>query len=129
MITERTAPILIVEDDEAFTDMLRMALEEAGYSVATAVDGSEALQYLRREEPPCLILLDLMMPGVDGVAFRREQRWDPERGQIPVVVLTALRPDPERLSALAPAAYLTKPFELRELIEVVERLCGDSRPE
>lgn len=115
--------ILIVEDEESLRNVLQTTLEQEGYSVATASDGGEALRHLRSSERPDLILLDLVMPGVDGMAFRREQRWDPERGEIPVIVVSAIAPEPDELRALAAADYLTKPFDMHRLLEVVARHC------
>lgn len=123
-MTRDIAPhILIVEDEAPVRQLLATALQSAGYTVSTAEEGSEALQRLRSGPAPNLILLDLALPGLDGGAFRAEQRWDPEHGDIPVVVISGTPPDPEHLAHLAPAAYVTKPFDLAHLLELVAGLC------
>jgi CheY-like chemotaxis protein len=81
--------ILLVEDDLAIHDSLGESLEQSGYLVIAAVDGREALALLRSGVRPSAILLDLMMPVMDGWDFRQEQRRDPALRDIPVVVITA----------------------------------------
>jgi CheY-like chemotaxis protein len=97
---------------------MRMVLEWEGYRTACAADGWEALDYLRAGGRPSLILLDLMLPGLDGWQFRREQRRDPALAAIPVVVVSVLN------AADCPeaAAHLRKPFAVEELLEAVRRL-------
>jgi CheY-like chemotaxis protein len=81
--------VLIVDDDAAIRDALTTLLKDEGYYVATASNGVEALDTLRRGLRPCAILLDLMMPVMDGWDFRAVQRQDPVLSQIPVIVVTA----------------------------------------
>jgi len=90
-----------------------------------AANGQEALDYLRRHEPPCLILLDLAMPVMDGQAFLAEQRKEARLAAIPVVALTGLD-DPVTTRELEPlvAATLVKPITLPEVRKMVERFCG-----
>ncbi len=109
--------VLIVEDDLDIRESLAELLELQGYGVLQAHDGRAALDVLAAGARPGLILLDLMMPGMDGATFLEEQRARPELAQIPVVVLTAARVD---LSALAPTAVLLKPVVLEELWQVLE---------
>src|SRR5438128_11923290 len=102
--------LLLVEDDPAILHPLRDLLELEGYSVVTAQDGIEALARLRTEKP-ALIILDLMMPNMDGWEFRTRQLGDPSLSSVPVVVLTA---DPRAHSnskALGDAIVLRKPFD------------------
>src|SRR4051794_28574938 len=81
--------ILVVDDDPDLRDTLGQILEDEGYSVAAASNGREALAYLRERPAPSLILLDLMMPVMDGWQFRSEQRLDSVLAKIPVLVISA----------------------------------------
>lgn len=112
--------ILIIDDDEAVRDALAMVLADEGHSVATAVNGLEALHYLKAaSERPDLILLDVMMPVMDGYQFRIEQRKDQALASIPVLVLTAGTAE-ARLSAMAANGYLRKPINLQTLLSIVD---------
>jgi CheY-like chemotaxis protein len=120
-----TARILLVEDDPALRTALAEVLADAGYDVACANDGRDALSQLGACAAPSVILLDLAMPVMDGWSFRAAQRRDPRLASIPTVVLSgSLGADPRALEELEPAAALTKPFELDRLIETVQRLCA-----
>src|SRR5262249_1755713 len=81
--------VLVVDDDSDIRGALCELLEDEGYRVVAASNGEEALVYLNSRERPCVILLDLMMPVMDGWEFRRQQQKDPRWSQIPVVVITA----------------------------------------
>ncbi len=120
---ERSA-ILIVDDDPGVLEVLETLLSEEGYPVATAWNGREALSYLARGEAPSLILLDIMMPVMDGYAFRAAQRANPLLSAIPVVVLSAGERS-ERITAMSPAAYLKKPFDVDALLALVTKYCGE----
>jgi CheY-like chemotaxis protein len=116
----RRKTILIIDDDEAVRDALVMVLSDEGYPVATAVNGLEGLRYLKAaKETPDLILLDVMMPVMDGYQFRAEQRKDPALAAIPVLVLTAGAADPQ-LAGMAANGYMRKPINLTTLLTVVE---------
>src|SRR5262245_27414520 len=116
-----TGPVLIVEDDHDVRELFAESLEEAGYRVATACDGRDALAHLRAPgaEKPAVILLDLMMPVMDGWALREELLRDEELKRIPIVVMTASRNFGDVGSEV-----LLKPFELNELIDTVARHAG-----
>jgi CheY-like chemotaxis protein len=86
----RHCPILIVEDDADLREMMAQLLTLEGFRAETVANGREALDYLQKGDYPDLILLDLMMPVMDGWEFRRRQRAHPEYAQVPVVVLSAL---------------------------------------
>jgi CheY-like chemotaxis protein len=115
--------ILVVDDDEDTRNSMAMVLELQGYGVVTAANGQEALERLRDADLPCLILLDLMMPVLDGWQFRDQQRQDPALAPIPVVVVSAHGALDEKAAALDAAAYLRKPIELDQLLNTVQRHC------
>lgn len=120
-MTSEAPTVLLVEDDGDVRDAVADTLEEAGYRVWPARHGLEALTALReRALRPCLILLDLMMPVMDGWQFREEQARDPALAAIPVVALSAHG----GLEKLPAAGHLRKPVELRALIDTVARFCG-----
>lgn len=128
--TVSTSPrVLVVDDDDALRTALVELLQEYGFDVAWAADGSQALGRLEASPPPSVILLDLTMPVMDGWAFRDRQRSDPRLAAIPTIVLSAtLAADPGAIATLAPAAALAKPFDLDSLIETVQRLCAAPPP-
>lgn len=128
--TVSTSPrVLVVDDDDALRTALVELLQEYGFEVTWAADGSQALGRLEASPPPSVILLDLTMPVMDGWTFRDVQRRDPRLAAIPTVVLSAtLGADPRAVASLAPAAALPKPFDLDRLIETVQRLCDDAPP-
>jgi len=108
--------ILAVEDEKDILDLLDFNLSQAGYRVVRAQDGLEGLR-LARAERPDLIVLDLMLPGLDGKEVCRRIRQDPELKAIPVVMLTAKAEEIDRIIGFEIGAddYLTKPFSIREL--------------
>jgi CheY-like chemotaxis protein len=115
--------ILVVEDDRELRDSLCDALLLEGYQVVCVEDGQAALRHLRSSAPPCLILLDLMMPVMDGWAFREEMLQDPALADIPVVVMTAAG---NTLAEKVPARrVLHKPLHMDTVVEVVQRHCPD----
>ena len=109
-----TETILIIEDDPAILLGLRLNLSKAGYRIRTASDGHEGLAQLAKERPS-LVLLDLMLPGVDGMEILRQIREDD--AALPVVVLTALGNEKDKVKGLDLGAndYVTKPFGVSEL--------------
>ena len=120
----RAHPVLVVEDDELIRDSLVEYLDEQGYQAVGAVDGVDALDKLRRGGPlPCVIVLDLMMPNMDGRAFRQEQLRDAQLAPIPVVVLSAYRDVAKNAADLAVEHFLAKPLKLASLLELVQRHC------
>ena len=117
--------VLVVDDDPDIRDILVQVLEEEGYRVAGASNGREALSYLRSTpKPPCVILLDLMMPIMNGWQFRVEQQRDPEISGIPVVVITATGDAQRKAANVDAAEVLEKPIELDRLIAAVARACA-----
>lgn len=119
--TERL--VLVVDDDADIREALREALEQDGYAVAEARDGSAALGYLRAHPAPPLILLDWNMAPMNGARFLEELARDPQLAAIPVVLLTAdSRVDAKARPGLA--GHLIKPVELEVLFEVVAKFCS-----
>jgi CheY-like chemotaxis protein len=112
--------ILLVEDDPSIQGAVSMLLEREGFTVTCAGNGREALRLLGSGEVPGLILLDMMMPVMNGLEFREAQQQDPRLARIPVVVLSAT-PGAEAGPGLAPpSAVMPKPFDIDELLAVVE---------
>ncbi len=117
--------ILVVEDDELIRAALARVLARTGHAVLEAADGAEALACLRAARPlPSLILLDLVMPVMDGVTFRRAQLADPELAAVPVVVLTAASQTEAEAAELRAAAMLLKPVDITDLLDAVARALG-----
>jgi len=114
-------PVLIVEDDADLREMMAQLLTLEGFNAATVSNGREALKYLEGGEAPEVILLDLMMPVMDGWEFRRHQKADPELSRVPVIVLSAL--DQARATGLDPAAFLKKPLDFDQLLQLVRQYC------
>jgi CheY-like chemotaxis protein len=120
--TPRPAPtVLIVEDDPDLREMMAQLLTLEGLRASTAVNGLDALDYLRRSRKPQVILLDLMMPVMDGWEFRRQQRTDARLADIPVVVLSAF--DEARTDEVAASAVLKKPLDFDRLLRIVRGYC------
>ncbi|OFX23213.1 MAG: hypothetical protein A2V77_23985 [Anaeromyxobacter sp. RBG_16_69_14] len=117
--------ILVVEDDCDIRSALCSILREEGYRVASASDGREAISSLKSGERPAIILLDLMMPVMNGADFRKAQLRDPQVADIPVVVLTADGRLLETAKSLGAAAAFSKPFELDALLDAIERVMDD----
>jgi len=119
--------IVIVEDDSDVREALEEVLNEEGYQTRGFADGEEALAVMAAMAvPPQLILLDLMMPKMNGWQFRQAQQRVPEVQFIPTVILSADANVSENLQALGAAGYLRKPIHIQTLLELVERFCAPS---
>jgi CheY-like chemotaxis protein len=115
--------VLVVDDDRDIRDSLVEVLEDQGYLALGAANGVEALEVMRTSAKlPCLILLDLMMPMMDGWEFRAAQLANPAWTQIPVIVISAYADVDAQARALA-AEHLRKPLAARLLLEAVRRHC------
>src|SRR6187401_759378 len=125
-----TAHILVVEDEEALTTLLRYNLDAEGYEVETVARGDEADTRLK-ERVPDLIVLDWMLPGLSGIELCRRLRARPETRQLPIIMLTARGEESERVRGLATGAddYIVKPFSVPELLARVRALLRRSSPE
>lgn len=117
--------ILVVDDDESIREFIEMALSDDGHEVRTAADGRAALELIEGWKPT-LILLDMRMPGMDGWKFSRAYRAGPGP-HVPIIVLTAARDAAQSASEIAADAFLAKPFDLAELLELIERTEGAGR--
>jgi len=114
--------ILVVDDDDDIREVLQDVLISEGFDVDSAKDGVDALDKLRRDGHPALILLDMMMPNMDGEAFLKVLRARPDLADALIVVISGNAAVREKANTLHAAACLVKPFELDELLGVVHRL-------
>ncbi|MFO1050807.1 MAG: response regulator [Planctomycetota bacterium] len=119
--------VLIIEDEKLIIVSTQMVLEAAGFRVESAVNGEEGIQKARAARPD-LILLDIMMPGIDGWETLTRLKRDPETSGIPVIVFTAREHarGHQKSTEMGAADYFRKPFEPDELIELVEKHIGQS---
>lgn len=117
------AQILIVEDNEANMRLARLLLVNAGHSVLSAADAETGLT-LAREHQPALILMDIQLPGMDGLAATSLLKHDPNTAHIPVIALTAMamKEDREKTMLAGCDAYVIKPLRYKELYEVIDTL-------
>ena len=115
--------ILVVEDDKDLRDSLCDALQLEGYVAVCTENGEAALRYLATGARPCLILLDLMMPVMDGWRFREEMMKDPSLATIPVIVMTAATPS--RAAAVVAEEILYKPLHMTKVVGVVQEHCPE----
>jgi len=124
------ARILIVEDEEPLTLLLRYNLEAEGYEVDTAARGDEGDVKLR-ERAPDLVVLDWMLPGLSGIELCRRLRARPETRQLPIIMLTARGEESERIRGLSTGAddYIVKPFSVPELVARVHALLRRANPD
>ncbi len=115
--------VLVVDDSEVLRKIVSFNLTREGYQVDEAKDGREALEKLRQIKPD-LVILDIMMPYVDGFEVLRSMRKDPELSHIPVIMLTAKggEDDPKTALELGANGFLTKPFSPLKLLEEVRRV-------
>ncbi|HSD21318.1 MAG TPA: response regulator [Anaeromyxobacter sp.] len=112
--------VLVVDDESDIREAVAEVLADEGYVVHGAGDGAEALRKARAVHPD-IVLLDLMMPGMNGWEFRAAQKGDPELSDIPVVVLSALG----RVAGMDAAGFIQKPFDLDELLDAVREHADD----
>ena len=122
--------VLVVDDDADLRESIEAVLVSHGHPVATAAGGAEALAWLeRRDADPCVVLLDLMMPGMSGFELRSKMVADPGLASIPVVVITGAGLLAERRAGELRAEVLRKPIELPALLHAVKRFCAFLEPQ
>ncbi|OGS25399.1 MAG: hypothetical protein A2297_03245 [Elusimicrobia bacterium RIFOXYB2_FULL_48_7] len=119
----RKERILVVEDDDEIREMTKIGLEHAGYHVLTAGTGTKALQVLS-EDIPDMIILDVLLPEVDGMALCRAIKGNPRTKGIPVLIVTALSDflTPRDVQLLGASDLLTKPFEMKDLLSKIDKV-------
>jgi CheY-like chemotaxis protein len=113
--------ILVVEDDTSIRELLVELLESESYEVFSAVNGLEAIKFLELGNLPDLILIDLMMPIMDGYSFRTEQLKNDQWSKIPTVVMSAEANAKEKMKNFQITAFLSKPVELEIILSTVSR--------
>jgi CheY-like chemotaxis protein len=119
----RSAPcVLIVEDDNDVREMMDLLLTSIGYRTVTAANGAVALDRIRQDRP-CMVLLDLMMPVMTGWEFRERQLADPQLASIPVLCMSAVY-QPEEVKTKLQVNCLTKPLDFGRLIDEIASACG-----
>lgn len=124
MVTMSSDYILVVEDSPDLRDLIFELYRIEGYPVQTAQNGQDALDFLSKAEKlPCVILLDLMMPGMDGFKFREIQKQDPRLAKIPVLIMTADAHAKDKAKKAEANGFLKKPVEAETLIKVAEKFC------
>ena len=119
--------ILVVDDDEDIREILGLVLESEGHEVETAIDGVDALERLRLGSKPSLVLLDLMMPRLDGEAVMRALKGEPRLAEIPVVIMSGHQNARQKATELGVAAWLAKPIEIEQLQAAVQSAAANSR--
>jgi two-component system cell cycle response regulator DivK len=123
------ARVLVVEDNPANLKLTTLVLHSAGHSVLSAVDAETGLR-MARDERPDLILMDIQLPGMDGLVATAILKEDPGTAHIPIVAVSALamKADEERSQTAGCDAYIVKPLRYKELYAVMERLLKESQP-
>ena len=121
--------VLVVDDDAETRDLLRVALSAVGYRVATAANGREALDHLRSHAETCVVLLDLMLPMMDGAQFRRAQLHDRSLAWIPVVLMSGAVDADRQAREVGALRLLRKPLHLDEVRQTLDEVgCCQARP-
>lgn len=127
-MTERRTPggrcILLIEDDDDTRESLRYILESKGYVVVEAAHARHALEWLADNTVPCLILLDLMMPVMNGLEFLDVLRRDPRHAKTPVVLISAWPREAAQVSGVQ--GWVKKPFDLEQLFASIHGFCSDA---
>jgi DNA-binding response OmpR family regulator len=117
--------ILIVDDDPAIRDVVSDILEMSDYCVKTACNGAEALDHIR-DDRPAAVLLDLMMPVMDGWEFLREYKDWASAAHVPVVIMSAAQDASHAVDELGAQAFLAKPFEIETILAIIGRVATDA---
>jgi len=122
--------VLIIDDEKDLIELVRYNLEKEGFDVIAATDGQAGLEVVKKHRPD-LVMLDLMMPGLDGLQVCQRLRADPRMGRVPVIMLTAKATEADRVVGLELGAddYITKPFSPREVVARVKAVLRRSSPQ
>ena len=118
--------VLLIEDDRDIREDLAALLESEGYKVTQASNGQDALERLKGRAAPCIILLDLMMPVMNGWEFLRKYKCESPVTQVPVVIMSAARDASDVAGKLGAQAFLSKPFEIETILAVVGRVASEA---
>ncbi|MES1205881.1 MAG: response regulator [Pseudomonadota bacterium] len=125
---EPQRPVLLVEDDTELREAVAEALEDAGYAVLVAANGREGLDLVRGEHPPAVVLLDLLMPVMNGWEFCEAMRASPETARVPIVVMSgAVSRDPQSPYFMGVDDFLAKPINMPDLLAKLETYCRPPR--
>jgi CheY-like chemotaxis protein len=121
-MTDRPARVLVVEDNDMNMQLVEYLLEEGGYQIVKAASGEEALATARNGEPVDLILMDIHLPGIDGLSVIREMKADPQTGAIPILALTAhaMRGDKDRFLEAGCDGYISKPIDVKTFLTSIK---------
>jgi DNA-binding response OmpR family regulator len=119
-------PVLVIEDDPSTRQLLATCLQLEGFPVTTASNGAEGLERMKQEHP-CLVLLDLMMPIMNGEQFRAAQLEDRGLADVPIVCISAMHDAERRARLLHAIACISKPFDLDQIVRVVRCRCLDAK--
>ena len=125
--TAKGKSLLIVEDGKLTRETLALILRSEGYETATAANGREAIEHLRRAPRPDLILLDMLMPVADGWDFLEERRRDAALAAVPVVIMTGFDGNAEWAGALGAAGLVRKPINIEGLLNLIRRCAAPAR--
>jgi CheY-like chemotaxis protein len=117
--------ILIVEDDDSIRNTLKIALEFEGYHVEAGSNGKEGLDLLYQMERPCLIILDMMMPVMDGLGFLAALKKEPQFAGLSIIIVTAFSEKTQATSQVS--QVIKKPVDLNYLLDIVRHYCPDTR--
>lgn len=124
MHSKEHCPLLVVDDSQDHLDLLKELFDAAGFETVVASNGKEALEVLHnREQIPCCIFLDLMMPVMDGQMFRAEQLKDERYASIPVVVMSASAQVEDQTKKMGASGYIKKPVDMDVLLDTAGRFC------
>jgi two-component system response regulator MprA len=122
-VRPRHRPVLVVEDDDDVRDAVSASLRDEGYEVAEAENGRLALDWLKSNADPCLVLLDLWMPVMTGIELHAVMAQDPRLAAVPLVVVSAAGDAKAQAQQMGALGYLRKPLDLHDLLATVERYC------
>jgi CheY-like chemotaxis protein len=118
--------ILVVEDNDMNMQLVEYLLEEGGYEIVKATSGEEALAVARGSEPVDLILMDIHLPGMDGLSVIREMKLDPHTHAVPILALTAhaMRGDRDRFLEAGCDGYISKPIDVKSFLGAIKQYAG-----